>query len=94
MNKFYHSHMYLLTAVIMETHLLQQQDHRFLLGTTVLAHRSNSLLFFFSAKRVFFGVVFLVILKGLSRDSDLLWDSSSARQGYCMLSWGSSSIYL
>lgn len=92
MNKFYHSQMYLLTAIIMETHLLQQQGCRVLLGTRLLLPRSHSLLF--SAKRVFLGIVFLDIPKGFSRDSDLLWDSFSARQGCCMLSWGSSGIYL
>lgn len=31
MNKFYHGQVYILTDLIMETHLLQQQEYRFLL---------------------------------------------------------------
>lgn len=89
MYKFYHSQMNLLTAIIMETHLLQQQDCRFLLGTKAFVPRSHSL---FSL--VFLGIVFLDIPKGFSRDSDLLWGSFSASQCCCMLSWGSSGIYL
>lgn len=86
--------MYLLTAIIMETHLLQQQGCRFLLLLLLLLYL-EVILYFFSAKRVFLGVVFLDIPKGFSRDSDLLWDSFSARQGCCRLSWGSIyNIYL
>lgn len=89
MNKFCHGQMYLLIAIIIGNTPITAMGLQ--ISSTVLVHRCL-FFFFLKLKRLFLGIVFLDISKGYSRDSDLLWDSFSARQGCHTLSLGRNGI--